>query len=364
MAGMDLKRSATFVSAAAVVLCVSSIVAQAEPAANNKSPNGANSEEMGTIDWVKGFDAAADRARREKKPVLILFQEIPGCATCTGYGREVLSHPLIKDAVESLFVPVCVRNNTQGDEDARIVSHFIEPSWNNPVVRIVTPDRKMIGGRVSGDYTVGGLANAMVAALREEHRNVPAYLELVAMESAARTRGLERAVFAMHCFWEGEAAFGSTDGVISTRPGFLNGKEVVEVEFDPRTVPYSVLLSKAMEQKCASSAFTRSDGQQKVAKKSLGAAASRTDESIRPDREPKYYLSKTDYRFVPMTELQATRVNALIHNGGDPDAVLSPSQLALRKRVGAAEKATRKSMIGRSDIVKAWREAMSIANAD
>lgn len=364
MAGMDLIRSATFVSAAVVVLCVSAIVATAEPAANSKSPNGANTEEMGTIDWVKGFDAAADRARREKKPVLILFQEIPGCATCTGYGREVLSHPLIKDAAESLFVPVCVRNNTQGDDDARIVSHFIEPSWNNPVIRIVTPDRKMIGDRVSGDYTVGGLANAMAAALREEHRVVPKYLELLAHECLARKRGLERAVFAMHCFWEGEAAFGSTDGVISTRPGFLNGKEVVEVEFDPRVVGYSILLSKAMERKCASSAFTRSDAQQEIAKKSLNAEAMRSDESIRPDREPKYYLSKTDYRFVPMTELQASRVNALIHTGGNPDTVLSPSQIALYKHVGTDGKGARSSMIGRPDIVKAWREANAVADGD
>ncbi|MFQ5412141.1 MAG: hypothetical protein ACE5EC_07575, partial [Phycisphaerae bacterium] len=38
-------------------------------------------KELGRIDWQRGFDAAARRARAEHKPLLILFQEVPGCST-------------------------------------------------------------------------------------------------------------------------------------------------------------------------------------------------------------------------------------------------------------------------------------------
>ncbi len=338
-------------------VCMGLSAARGAPPNESKAAAEATPVEKGTIEWVNGFDTAVDRAKREKKPVLILFQEIPGCGTCTGYGRDVLSHPLIRDAAETLFVPVCVRNNSSGDEDARVLAHFKETAWNNPVVRIVTPDRKMLTDRVNGDYTVGGMANAMVSALRAEKREVPEYLELLAMESTARRRGVEKATFAMHCFWEGEAALGVLNGVVSTRPGFVAGKEVVEVEFDPTLIDFKTLLASAMKRKCASTAFTRSDAQQKQAGEKLGGAAVRSDESMRPDDEPKYYLSKSEYRFVPMTDAQASRVNAAIHNGSDPKALLSPGQIRLLDAIRQKSDSSRRSMIGRSDLIKAWGEA-------
>jgi hypothetical protein len=38
----------------------------------------------------------------------------------------------------------------------------------------------------------------------------------------------------------------------------------------------------------------------------------------------------TPYRFVPMTRLQALRVNSALTMGRDPDVVLSPRQVRLR----------------------------------
>ena len=39
-------------------------------------------EELGTIHWLRSYDRALELAARTGKPVLILFQEVPGCATC------------------------------------------------------------------------------------------------------------------------------------------------------------------------------------------------------------------------------------------------------------------------------------------
>jgi hypothetical protein len=34
--------------------------------------------ELGKIEWLRDFDAAAKKAKTEKRPMLVLFQEVPG----------------------------------------------------------------------------------------------------------------------------------------------------------------------------------------------------------------------------------------------------------------------------------------------
>lgn len=34
--------------------------------------------ELGKIVWLRDFDAAAKKAKTEKRPMLVLFQEVPG----------------------------------------------------------------------------------------------------------------------------------------------------------------------------------------------------------------------------------------------------------------------------------------------
>src|SRR5262249_13389579 len=105
--------------------------------------------ELGRINWQRGFDDAARAAKAQSKPLLVLFDEVAGCSTCTGYGSRVLSHPLIVEAAESLFMPVAVFNNIKGDDEQTLKS-FGEPAWNNPVVRFMAADRTELAPRVSG----------------------------------------------------------------------------------------------------------------------------------------------------------------------------------------------------------------------
>ena len=34
--------------------------------------------ELGAIDWLRDFDGALEQARKSGKPMLVLFQEVPG----------------------------------------------------------------------------------------------------------------------------------------------------------------------------------------------------------------------------------------------------------------------------------------------
>lgn len=65
------------------------------------------------------------------------------------------------------------------------------------------------------------------------NKPVPPYLKLLAQELNVNSGRSENAVFAMHCFWVGEGKLGNVNGGISSKPGFMEGHEVVELEFNP-----------------------------------------------------------------------------------------------------------------------------------
>ncbi len=108
-----------------------------------------------------------------------------------------MSHPLIVDAAESLFVPACVYNNTKGDADERVLKSFGERAWNNPVVRIMEHDRTELVDKVANRWTVGALADGMVRALSKAEKSVPGWLRLLVDEERAHARGVETAIFGM-----------------------------------------------------------------------------------------------------------------------------------------------------------------------
>lgn len=119
-----------------------------------------------------------------------------------------------------------------------------------------------------------------------------------------------------------------------TRACWLEGFECTEVWFDPRTLSFEQLLVRGDQQQCAQQVWTTTAAQFEVASRRLGDGAHRLDVEPRPDREPKYYLAHTAYRFVPMTATQAARVNADLAPGSkvSPRRWLSPRQLAVFER--------------------------------
>ena len=309
-------------------------------------------EELGKVDWLRDFEQGLKQSAATDKPIFLLFQEVPGCMTCQRYGNQVLSHPLIVDAIEALFIPVAIYNN-KGGKDAEVLKYYGEPSWNNPVVRIVDENKLDIMPRLSGAYTPFGVVQHMIFALERKQKTVPAYLKLLYEELRAEQAGTEKATLSMYCFWTGEKQLGQIGGVLSTEAGFMDGREVVQLTYDPSIISFDDLVKQGMEVRCADNIYAHTEQQQKAASKVFAEEQIRQISSFRPDRAPKYFLSHTLYRAVPMTPLQSARANALIGSGKSPEAVLSPGQIRWADQMKNKKDSNWPNRIG-EDIVSAW----------
>lgn len=308
-------------------------------------------EELGTVQWLRNYDKALATAKQLNKPVFMLFQEVPGCATCRNYGHHVLSHPLIAEAIENEFIPLAIYNNKSGD-DAKILKLYHEPSWNNPVVRLVDADGVDLTNRISGNYSQLGVVKAMTEVLGEK---TPKYLNLLCEELTAEAEGTQTATLSMYCFWTGEGQLGQLEGVVATEPGFMNGREVVQVQFNPNIISFEKLVKAGNQVQCADQVFTNDNQQKTVAEKVLGKNKVADSNHFRLDQDRKYYLSRTIYRFVPMTPLQAARANALVGKGKSLNEILSPKQVELAKYIENHANKDWKNVIG-EDLMSAWEQ--------
>lgn len=321
------------------------------------APDAAPSE-LGRVNWSRDLDAALGRSAAVNRPVLILFDEVPGCHTCVSYGQSVLRHPLIVEAAEDLFVPLAVFNNQDGP-DKRALELFQEPAWNNPVVRIVDAQRRALAPRVNGDYTAAGLTGAMLAALKSSNTPAPGYLKLYDAEASAQADARARTItFAMFCFWEGEAKLGGVEGVLSTRTGFVDGREVVEVKYDPTSASEVGLVNLAKSMECASTVFCADEQQRVRVAKIVGSAARVLPGRLTPSlKDDKYQIKATEYAHVPMTPAQASRVNSAVGRGLDPSQWLSPRQIELAKTIRANPGALWPDALNAPSIIAAWDAA-------
>ncbi|WP_435622926.1 VPGUxxT family thioredoxin-like (seleno)protein, type 2 [Flagellimonas sp.] len=266
----------------------------------------AKSEELGKVHWYRNYDRAVAESKKTNKDILILFQEVPGCATCRNYGQNVLSHPLMVEAIETSFVPLAIFNN-KGGHDAEILKRYKEPSWNNPVVRIVDSKGRNLVRRIAGDYSAATLLQRMTEALASRGELTPGYMELLKQELSAKKGGsLREKHFQMYCFWTGEKQLGKIEGVLETESGFMNHGEVVKVTYDANIVDESQL-----------EAYAKRHSFRPVDPNKTYRVAS---------RDVHYYLRHTDYKYLPLTPLQQTKINSALGSRTNPNRYLSPKQ--------------------------------------
>lgn len=291
--------------------------------------------ELGKVSWYRDYDTATSLSKKENKPVLILFQEVPGCATCRNYGNNVLSNPLLVEAIEDLFIPLVIHNN-KGGKDRQTLKQFNEPSWNNPVVRIVDANGKNLTPRVAGNYSAKGLYLAMHDALVKTYAEIPEYMNLLGKELTAVNSTKEK-YYSMYCFWTGEKQLGASEGVLNTEAGFMKGREVVKVTYDDRKVDIKELDSYAKRNN-----FTP------IAQ----------DNSYRPaSNDEDYYLRHTVYKYLPLSNLQKTKINTALGKRKNATVYLSPRQRMWLQEIQANK--VKKEVLFNQSFASAWERKMT-----
>lgn len=290
-------------------------------------------EELGKVSWYRDYTAAVALAKKEKKNILILFQEVPGCATCRNYGQNVLTHPLMVESIENMFIPLVIYNN-KGGKDKLILQKFKEPAWNNPVVRIVDETGKDVVTRISGKYSSTALFSAMKKALTITENPLPEYMQLLENElfSDNTTGTLNEKYFKMYCFWSGEKHFGSKSGVIATEAGFMNGHEVVKVQYNPAIISETKLTAHAKIANCS--------------------PIKNTNNFRNSDKDQFYYLQHSDYKYLPLSENQKTKINSALGDNQTATNYLSPKQLYWFKNLKNIN--TKKRVLFDKSILLGW----------
>lgn len=231
--------------------------------------------ELGKVKWLREFDAAVRLSRETKKPMLVLFDEVPGCSTVLGFGEDVLSDAETVKRIERDFVPVAVFNNVKG-ADEKVLTSFKEPSWNNPVVRVMDADRRELAPRFDGPYTKAAFS---------------AVLDQVKLASAPK---LETVTVSAACFWECEAKLGTLEAVRASRVGFLDGTEVVEVQFDPSVTSRASFVEEAKRLDCANRVYSSSE----------------TKAFRYSEKDTKYFLKNSPSALKSGSEQELVRLNA------------------------------------------------------
>ncbi len=207
--------------------------------------------EVGTVRWLRELSDALTHAADSQRPIFALFQEVPGCAGCQQFGAEVLSDPVLVDAIETEFVPLLIHNNT-GGRDAEVLAQFGEPAWNFQVVRFLDAVGHDVIERRDRVWETGPVAARMIDALEATQRPVPGYLRLLEQQHSDRLRSV---FIAQPCFWVGEAALGGIDGVVTTEVGFMERLEVTHLRFDPLATTLEEILATGADRQVASVAF-------------------------------------------------------------------------------------------------------------
>ncbi|MGI9536626.1 MAG: VPGUxxT family thioredoxin-like (seleno)protein, type 2 [Desulfocapsaceae bacterium] len=287
-----------------------------------------NPIEVGEVNWQRDYEAALGRSRESGKPVLLFFQEVPGCIGCQNFGQQVLTNPLLVEAVEDEFIPVLVYNNRLTGMDARLLKQFGEPSWNYQVIRFIDAEQRDVIPRRDRIWDLAGIAARMAAALEAVGRPVPNYLRAVATEHDKDN--IRTAVFAMSCFWTGEYQLGSIEGVVTTEAGFYQGREVTMVSYDQEQLALEQLIEQAAARRCAQSVYienySAAVGSSLKVKQFDRSGYRRAPLSDQKKQIQRWLKAHGELQ---LSQMQLTKLNALMPDDREAAASwLSPRQLA------------------------------------
>lgn len=323
-------------------------------------------EELGAIGYqFTSLPEAKCEAIRQDKPLLLFEIEIPGNQAA---GSDIFSHPLIVEAVESLFVSVrenpLTKRNSQRNENLRKVPRTCVRVLDSSGVDVVS-------GICDERLSLSGMISLMVAGLNSLRKTIPTYLLLLAAEEEGRlrytssgsTQRVDRqAIVGMANVATGEIEFADLEGIIATRAGYVGRQRVVQATYDSTKLSYCNLVRFALQRKIADIIFYQTNDEKVGARMEISRVGGNSElvhhtGTIQPCLDPKHALRKTLLRYVPLTDLQATKANRLVARGVFNEAthILSPRQGMILMMSMQSGLRTQLNEVVDVPIVRAWK---------
>ena len=242
----------------------------------------------------------------------------------------MLAQPRVVEVLENDFIPVAIYNNA-GGYDKRILNQFKEPSWNYQVMRFLDADLKDIIPRKDKVWDVRGTLNRMARALEVNRKSSQGSAKKIGGSASGVAN--KTAVFAMYCFWTGEAKLGSLVGVSETEAGFYDGREVVVVKYNDQEIDLLTLVGEAEKFECASAVYLSDAADRKLVKDKTRLRTVRnfdlsTGYRRAPESDQKRQLSKVKplLNKLDLTPRQWTKLNSRRISGDSVEDLLTPSQ--------------------------------------
>lgn len=266
--------------------------------------------ETGKVTWLRNLNEAKILSRSSNLPIFLLFQEIPGCSTCTEFGKNVLSPKEMVEKIAKEFVPCIINNRGGTPHDISILRSYNEPYLNNPVVRFLDCEGNDVIPRVSGEYTAVKILQRMQecqAAFKQPEHNTDESMKIY---------------FEVGCYWVGEGIIDSIgteyigQGLRATESVWIWTSEAVKVEYVPGVFNLLEFVQRVWETgkfsaiRCPHKTQLRElqSLEAKVSSvKSIGLrAASKKDQ--------KYYLTRSRKSIDDIGEIERIKLNGGIWN--------------------------------------------------
>ncbi len=147
-------------------------------------------------------------------------------------------------------------------------------------------------------------------------------------DSGTTESKVETATFSMYCYWTGEATLGKVDGVVASRIGHWDGKEIVQVDYDPRRTGVGELTAALKKQSSFYSLLVAAPAERQQAARQV----ERGEVSVESGRprfiEPKHSLRTRHPELLDLglSEQQAIALNSWSYFGGKMPDVLTEEQ--------------------------------------
>ena len=121
-----------------------------------------------------------------------------------------------------------------------------------------------------------------------------------------------------------------------TEAGWIDNVEVVKVFFDESQVSLVELNNYASKE---------------------GFFALNVSQDFKTDESPQYYLSKSSFRYLPLTKVQRSRINVAIPYNSEPEKYLSPKQTRMYEDILKGISNNLKSSNYKENISNSWNWA-------